>query len=148
MVAFRGGERLEAALRDMAQRVSRPAALRVGFFEGATYPDKNHTPVAAVAAFNEFGTSRSPSRPFFRRMIRLGEPHWPEDLARYLQHTDYDVVRAMELMGEQMKGELVQSITDQVYAPLAKSTVARKGFDTTLLETAHMKNSADAEVKT
>ena len=49
----------------------------VGFFSTATYPDG--TPVAAVAAWNEFGTQRGgrphiPERPFFRRAIKSMRP--------------------------------------------------------------------------
>lgn len=147
MATLRGGDRLGPALRELASKVDRPSTLRVGFLEGRTYPNRDHTPVAFVAAMNEFGNGRAPPRPFFRRMIRLGERHWGADLARLLKVTKYDVPRTLGLLGEQLKGELVQSITDQAYAPLAQSTIDRKGFATTLLETAVMKNSVDAEVK-
>jgi hypothetical protein len=49
-------------------------------------------------------------------------------------------------MGESMSGELVQSITDQVYAPLAKSTVQKKGFSTTLIDSNAMRNSVGSQV--
>ncbi len=146
MVALRGGKGLDDALRGMASKLAQPATLRAGFLEGGTYPDGTSIPF--VAAINEFGNERAPPRPFFRRMIRLGVPHWARDRAALLKFTQLDGPRALGLLGEQLKGELVQSITDQVYAPLAPSTVAAKGFDTTLLETAVMKNSVDAEVKT
>ena len=62
--------------------------LNVGFFEGATYPHSNGssagnpypdgTPVAAVAAFNEFGTDRIPPRPFMRQTIAKNQAAWGE----------------------------------------------------------------------
>lgn len=135
-------------MADLAVRLNYPATLRVGFLAGGTYPDKAHTSIPFVAAMNEFGNGHSPPRPFFRRMVSLGAPHWGSDLTHLLQHTNMDVPRSLALLGEQIKGELVQSITDQVYAPLAPSTVARKGFATTLVDTSVMKNSVDAEVRT
>ena len=81
-------------------------------------------------------------------MVHLGSPHWAADLAKLLKVTGYDVPRTLGLMGEQMSGELVQSIADQVYAPLAPSTIARKGFATTLEDTSVMINSVKAEVRT
>lgn len=167
MVQITGGDKMEAALRSIAGKLSRPATLRVGFLEGGTYPDKEHTSIPMVAAMNEFGhdvvrygepdasgkrqrnvIGHSPPRPFFRRMVSLGASHWAEDLGELLVATDYDEERSLRLLGEQMRGELVQSITDQVYAPLAESTIRRKGHDITLLETSVMKNSVEAEVTT
>ena len=53
MGAFSGGAALEAKLREIAEKVGAPKTVRVGFLEGATYPDG--TPVALVAATNEYG---------------------------------------------------------------------------------------------
>jgi hypothetical protein len=51
--AFTGGAALEAKLREIAAKVGKPNTVRVGFLEGATYPDG--TPVALIAATNEYG---------------------------------------------------------------------------------------------
>ena len=68
MATLKGGDKLEAALREISRKVSKPGKLRVGFLEGATYPDG--TPVALVAWWNEFGTEDEfPPRPSFRNMI-------------------------------------------------------------------------------
>lgn len=50
---FSGGAALEAKLREIAAKVGKPNAVRVGFLENATYPDG--TPVALIAATNEYG---------------------------------------------------------------------------------------------
>lgn len=50
-----GGDRLMAHLDRILARVKSAQAVRVGFLEGATYPDG--TPVAKVAAVQEFGGS-------------------------------------------------------------------------------------------
>jgi hypothetical protein len=80
--AFSGGDVLEAKLKEMAERVSRKASLNVGFLEGATYPDG--TPVAQIAAINEFGATGAgrgnsvtiPARPAFRTMIAKKACPW------------------------------------------------------------------------
>jgi len=87
-----------------------------------------------------------PPRPFFRRMISLGKKHWGDDLGKIMVAVNYDATLALSQLGEKMAGELVQSITDQVYAPLAQSTVAKKGFDTTLVDSADMKRAVDFQI--
>jgi len=52
-----GGEKLAAALTRMSRQLARPAALRVGFLEGATYPDGKS--VAMIAAIQEYGAPRA-----------------------------------------------------------------------------------------
>jgi hypothetical protein len=74
MATLKDGDKLVAALRAISEKVSKPATLRAGFLENATYPDG--TPVATVAAANEFGTRRIPARPFFRNMIAAKSDEW------------------------------------------------------------------------
>lgn len=50
-----GGDRLQQHLDRILARVRSAQAVRVGFLEGATYPDG--TPVAKIAAVQEFGGS-------------------------------------------------------------------------------------------
>lgn len=59
-VGFKGGEKLEAKLREIAEKAGRANTVRVGFLEGATYP--NGLPVAYIAAINEYGgTAKVPA---------------------------------------------------------------------------------------
>ena len=39
MTSFSGGEALEKKLAELAERLGESKTLRVGFLEGATYPD-------------------------------------------------------------------------------------------------------------
>lgn len=146
MATIRGGDKLEAALKEISEKVSKAATLRVGFLEGATYPDG--TPVGAVAAFNEFGTAKSPPRPFFRDMIAAKSSEWPEAIGNLLVQNDYDGEKALSLTGDGIKGQLQQSITDFVGAPLAQSTIDAKGSEKQLVDTGHMLASVDYEVET
>lgn len=150
MATIKGGDKFEAALADLAKRVAQPGTLKVGFFEDATYPDG--TSVAFVAAMNEYGHEYNgvvtPPRPFFRNMIHDKSPEWPAALAGLLKANDMDAVKALNLAGEAIKGQLQQSIRDLVSPSLAESTIARKGFDKPLIETAVMLNAVGAKVET
>ncbi|MEI7410060.1 hypothetical protein [Pectobacterium aroidearum] len=50
-----GGEKLQKYLEEMEKNLSTGSGLKVGFLEGATYPDGTSVPM--VAAVNEFGGS-------------------------------------------------------------------------------------------
>ena len=145
--SFSGGEKLKAQLEELAKKVSKSATLRVGFLEGATYPDGTSVPM--VAAIQEFGAPAKgiPPRPFFRGMIAKESKHWSDDVAAVLKSSDYDAPRALALMGEEIKGELVQSITVLTDPPLSPKTVAAKGFAKPLVDTGHLRNSVGSEVE-
>ncbi len=145
MATLSGGEKLKKKLEEMAAKVKNASSLNVGFLAGATYPDGTGVPF--VAAMNEFGGSRSPPRPFFRRMIAKEKGHWPGDVGKLLTAHDYDAHKTLDLMGEEIKGELRGSITSLTTPALAESTIARKGFAKPLIESGHMLDSVDHEVK-
>ena len=143
---LKGGEKVTAYLKSIADKVSNPATLRVGFLSGATYPDG--TPVAMIAAINEFGApSRGqPPRPFFRDMIAAKESEWGPAIAALLKANNYDLKATLELAGQAIEGQLRQSITNYNGPALAPSTIKRKGFSKQLVDTGHMLNSIDHEV--
>lgn len=145
MATIKGGDKFEAAMHELASKISGGKSLEVGFLAGATYPDGTGVPF--VAAMNEFGHGNAPPRPFFRRMIAAKSPEWPKAIAGLLKKTNYDVDRTLDLTGEAIKGQLVQSINDLVSPPLAQSTIDRKGFDKPLIDTSVMVNSVGYQVK-
>lgn len=148
MAAIRGGEKLEAALREISAKVSKAATLRVGFLEGATYPDGTSVPM--VAAIQEYGAPKAniPPRPYFRNMIAEKSPSWGGAVETNLLAQNYDVERTLELVGDGIKGQLQQSILDTNSPPLSKVTIAAKGFDKPLIHHNDMINAAAYEVKT
>jgi hypothetical protein len=148
MATISGGDKLEAALRQMAEKVSNPATLRVGFLEGATYPDGK--PVAMIAAIQEFGAPNAgiPPRPFFRNMIKNKSDQWPEGVKNALIATNYDAEKALDIVGAAIAGQLRQSVIDTNEPPLKPATIRRKGFAKPLIDTSVMINSIDHEVNT
>lgn len=168
---IRGGEKVEAALADIARKLKSGGTLRVGFLAGATYPASKKgdlrsdykdrkkqkiagaiagvsggMPVAAVAAFQNFGTAKIPRRPFFTNMVINKSPGWPRAVALNLKATGYDSQKTLDLVGEGIEGQLRREIIATNSPPLAASTIARKGFEKPLIDSSHMINSVDHEV--
>lgn len=160
--------KLQAKLSQIAQNIGN-GSVSVGFMAGATYPDG--TPVASVAFWNEFGhkgrllgdephpeavaegirreperAAGAPARPFFRQMIAAKKPEWTGHLKQALATTDGDGAKALSLMGEEIQGELIQSINDFTTPPLAASTIRRKGFAKPLIDTGKMIQSPTYKV--
>lgn len=134
--------KLTAYLEGLAQRMS--GSVEVGFMEGSTYPDG--TPVAAVANWNEFGTSTAPPRPFFRTMIAKESPTWGPKMAKLAQATHNDGAKVLAIMGADIEGALKQSINDFSDPPNAQSTIDQKGFDKPLIDKGIMVNSTGYRV--
>ena len=143
---LQGGDELARKLSEMAAKLSTAGELRVGFLEGATYPDG--TPVALVAAAQNFGapTVGLPPRPFFDRMVRDNEAGWGALIAQGLARSGGDARAALEFAGRIMVEQLQASILAGGFTPLKPETIRRKGFDTQLIDTSHMLNSAASEV--
>ena len=148
MATMRGGTKIVEALRVLAAKLDKPGTVRIGFLENARYP--NGTPVAMVAAIQDGGAPGAgiPPRPFFRNMIANHKAEWPAAIANLLKANDYDAEKTLGQTGAAIAGQLRQSIVDTNSPPLAESTIRRKGFDKPLIQTSHMINSVDYEVKT
>lgn len=110
MVTVSGGKGLEEALRKLSQKISQKATLRVGFLEDKRYEDG--TPVATIAAINNFGGGNTPPRPFFSNMIADNSKDWGDKLASLLERTGNDVEKSLSLLGEVIAGQLRLSIAD------------------------------------
>jgi hypothetical protein len=118
-----GGDELKAKLAEIAHRVGKAGMLRVGFLEGSTEADGTSIPM--IAAVQEYGApSRGiPPRPYFRPMIATKSPSWGGALADILKANDYDVTTALGLVGEDIAGDLRQSIIDLTSPPLSPVTL-------------------------
>lgn len=152
-LSFSGGRDMDRALQAIAEKVGKAGTLRVGFLEGATYP--NGQSVAFVAAMNEYGHTVKKGRegsyyvlprPFFRDMIAQCSKNWGKSLGNVARNNQYDMQKSLALMGEGMGSQLQQSINKFNSVPLAPATIARKGFDKQLIDTAHMINSVAYDI--
>lgn len=144
MATVSGGDKLQAALLKIADRME--GSLKVGFLAGATYPDEGGAPVAQVAFWNEYGTSRSPARPFFRTMIANESGGWADLVANAARYYGYDGSKALAAVGERIRDQLQESIRGWQDPSNAPYTVEKKGFNKPLIDTGHMLNSVDYTV--
>ena len=119
------------------------ASVRVGVLENATYPDG--TPVAMVAFWNEYGTKTSPVRAFFRATVSDQKKNWVLSVQNLMKMHD-DPKKVMGLIGEHMRGQIVQSINTWTDPPNAPYTVRMKGFQKPLVWSGQMMRSISYEV--
>ena len=107
-----GGDKLAKKLAEIAKKIDKKRELRVGFLEGATYPDEKGTPVAMVAWWLNFGTKTAPPRPFFTNMVKSKSDKWGDSLANILAQNNFDIDDALMKMGEGISDQLRQAIVD------------------------------------
>jgi hypothetical protein len=119
------------------------ASVRVGVLESATYPDG--TPVAMVAFWNEYGTKTSPVRAFFRTTVSDQKKNWVLSVQNLMKMHD-DPKKVMSLIGEHMRGQIVQSINTWTDPPNAPYTVRMKGFQKPLVWSGQLMRSISFEV--
>lgn len=170
-VGVKGGDKALKYLAKLATKLGGKSFVRVGFLEDAKYPAGDTSrffkglakflgnkslanqpakptvglPVAQVAFWDEFGTSRSRPRPFFRNMIKDKSPKWGEQMAKVLKANHYDTNVTLAQMGEGIKGQLVEAIVKWP-ADNAPLTVAIKGFNHGLIDAGVMQRAVDYEV--
>ena len=122
-----GGKKIERILAEAKRRGGK--TIKVGFFATARYEDG--TPVAAVAAINEFGAPSKgiPERPFFRRAIKQMDS---DGSLRRIVGAGIDPER-MELdgvvagqIGAHAAAQVRESITELRDPANAPATAARK----------------------
>lgn len=104
----------DGKLNDYLRKVAGiKAQVKIGFFEGAKYPDG--TSVALVAYKNETGGDRNPRRPFMKRTVQNNQRRWVRGIANNLRGGRFDrgtVYRAYSLCGQVAMGDIKRTIAD------------------------------------
>ena len=142
---MRGGDKFRQRLAELAAQAA-TAKVRVGIIEQANYNGSDGESVAQVAFWNEYGTANIPPRPFFRNTIAEHKDEWPKQAAELMEANGGDVRQTLELMGEGVKGQIVETIQAFREPPNAAATVKQKGFDKPLIDTGTLWRSIDYEV--
>jgi hypothetical protein len=161
MASIKGGQKALGALQNLARALTSASTVKIGFLANATYPDGKK--VAMIAAIQEYGApSRNiPPRPFFRHMIAAKKAEWGPAIAGLLKDNGYDAFQTLLETGEAVSGQLRKSIIDTNSPALSPVTLARRGYTgkaynpkdpstfgaKPLVDTGHMLNSVDYEVK-
>jgi hypothetical protein len=135
MAQFRGGDKFKKKLNEIVAKIGSGKSVKVGYFPESSYP--NGTKVALVAAVQNFGApSRGiPPRPFFTNFIQDGQKEWPKVVSASLKVHNYDTAAALAYVGQELEGELRQSIQNTNSPPLKEATIKRKGSSKPLVGT-------------
>ena len=119
--------------------------IEVGFNEDSgSYPaeegDESVT-LANVAAWNEFGSERSPARPFMKQTVIDYKGKIAKRANRALKKAinGGGAKEALNSIGSYTKGRIQKEIRDGDWEPNAASTIARKGSDKPLIDTGQMR---------
>ncbi|GAN69294.1 hypothetical protein [Acetobacter orleanensis] len=151
----------------------RNPGVKAGFFKTATEADG--TPVAAIAAVQEFGAvvrGRGghsviiPPHPFLRQTVAQRRSAWVRQLAEALKATlraggagttepplNTLVQRlsaptqALTTVGKTMQADITQTIRQTHTPSNAPATIRHKGFDKPLLETGTLQNGVSFQVE-
>ena len=106
--------------------------------------------VTEVAAWNEFGTARSPARPFMRQTLKNSR----KEITRHAQsqmkavlNGKMDAQTALNRIGSYVKGRMQLEIRDGEFTPNAPSTIARKGSSKPLIDTGRMRQHIVYEIR-
>ena len=114
---------IKKMLRDLESK-----EIRVGFFETAKYPDG--TPIAYVAAIQEFGYGPIPPRPFMRPAELQNQNKWQRGIAAGVKaalNGAITIHAALDQVGKVAAGDVSKAIKAVATPPLEKATVdARK----------------------
>lgn len=122
---------------------------------GTAKPHKNDegesTPLAFIAAVNEFGSSDGhvPERSFIRSTVdeQLGTLRRIRDQAlRKVVLDDLAPRKALALIGAYLQGKIQEKIASNIPPPNAPSTVSEKGSSGTLIDTGQLRQSITYQV--
>jgi hypothetical protein len=116
--------------------------LKVGLL-GGHYPDGTSIPL--VGFWNEFGTKRSPERPFMRSTLFHNKNYKDtlEKIAKGIVAGKYNKEKAFEMLGQKVKQDIQKTIVELRYPKNAKSTVRAKRSSNPLIDTGIMRSSID-----
>lgn len=104
----------------------------------------NKTSIAEVAAYNEFGTNKIPSRPFMRQTMAKGQRKFnntTDKLIAAIQQGKMDVIVALNLIGSVIARSMERNLTIGPWTPNAEKTVLRKKSSRPLIDTRKLRGS-------
>lgn len=116
--------------------------VKVGFPQGGE--------VAAIAAYNEWGTVHIPERPFIRTAIRSNYNAYRRLMRTYSKQIlrgNMPKRQALELIGIRAANDIKAMIRSNMPPPNAPATIREKDSKTTLIDTGRMLGAVRHEVE-
>ena len=120
--------------------------VRVGYQQGEKFYESEGKKVDLldVAMFNELGTSRTPSRPFMRDSVDDNAENisgFCKAQLKAISNGSRDAETVLKQIGAMQVGLVQKTIVEGNFVPNAPSTIAKKGSDKPLVDTAQMRQS-------
>jgi hypothetical protein len=141
-----GGKNLKSTLKALNKTKQR--SLSVGFYPNSKYDDG--LPVAQVAFWNEYGTSKIPERPFFRHANSMASKTMISFFKNINISKSKSVINKNEIntIGSMWSNTIQESIEGKniTYTPNAPYTIQKKGHDKPLIDTELMLISPEYKV--
>ncbi len=121
--------------------------IEVGFLEGCG--EEDGVSIAEIAAYNEYGTSHIPARPFMRQTVEHYRSAWGRLGAQLEDKVAHgmDPKQAMEVLGVKAEGDMKKTIGRGKFKPNSPKTIKRKGSAQPLIDTGRMRASISHKVK-
>lgn len=146
---------LERIAKELADN-SGPRWVAAGIFGGAT--DEDGVSVAEYAAYNEYGTTKIPKRPFLRTTMAKNSEKYAQLLQGALKGlassgSSEPVGMALTAVGREMETDIIEQIKSNMQPPNSPATKARKearpggGYSGTLVDTGTMLGSVGFELQ-
>lgn len=123
--------------------------IAVGIMAGEKAAD-GKTDLAAIGAYNEFGTERIPERSFLRSTFDAKNDQWhamAQAGAGAIVDGRETVDDLLKTLGQVMEGDVKRKIGDGPFTPNAPGTILAKKSDTPLIDTGRMRQSIRAVVR-
>ncbi len=136
--------------RQVTQKLKELEGITLKFgFQAGEDPYEDGTELTTIAAANELGGSNRPARPFMRQSWENHEDELKQMCERGLKiiYGGGSVEQACASIGVGGVGLIQREIVEGGFAPNAPATIARKGSDTPLIDTAHMRQSVRFKVE-
>ena len=136
------GIRLKRLIKDLER-----FKIEVGFNENsgkyAANEEGEEITVADVVAWNEFGSERSPSRPFMRQTVEDYKGQITKHANKAVKAAIHGggAEEALNSIGAFTKGKMQLEIRNGDWVPNAPYTIAKKGSDKPLIDTGRMRQS-------
>lgn len=137
------GKKFYKMLEELAEK-----EVRIGFQHGEAQ-DENGVDICDIAAFNELGTSKIPSRPFLRDSVDNNEAK----INSFLQKRTQDIAngasaeKILKQIGVFQKGLVQEEIVNGSFVPNSEATIRRKGSSKPLIDTGRMRQSVNYQIK-
>ncbi len=125
-----------------------PKGARAGYLAGERHKDKSGKEqplISDIALFNEYGTADIPPRPFMRNANAKVQKRAPK-IVKAGMDDEKDLSLITAEIAEDMRNQIIDSITSNTPPPNAESTIKQKESSKTLIDTGQLMGSVHCAV--